>query len=43
MTQILDTCDPEYYDDAQGKLELEQGIQHEMDPLENNHTRDLVP
>ena len=43
MTQIHDTCDLKYYDDAQRKLEWGQVVQHEMNYLEKNHTQDLVP
>ena len=42
MTQILDTYGPESFTDAQGKLEWEQAMRHEMDSLEKNHTWDLV-
>lgn len=43
VDQILYTCDPKSYVDAQGKLEWEQSMHHDMDSLENNHTRYLVP
>ena len=43
MNRFLDTCDPEYYADAQGKPKWEQEMKHEMDSLEKNHTWDLVP
>lgn len=42
MTQILDTCDTKSYTNAQGKIEWEKAMQHEMDSLEKNHNWDLV-
>ena len=43
MTQIINTCDPKSYIDAQEKCEWEHSMRHEMDSLEKNHTWDLVP
>ena len=43
MTRILDTYDPTYYLDVQGKPKWEKAMEHEMDSLENNHTWCLVP
>ena len=38
MNHILNTCDLESYADAQGKLEWDKVMFHEMDSLEKNHT-----